>query len=137
MPIALTGYAEAINNALAEGVFCVLSTCGEAGPDIGFKGSMQVFDADHLCYWERTRVGHLANLRSDPRVAILYFSRERGKYLRLYGRAELHEDDATREQIMARTPGPELEKDRERRGIGVLIRVDRLIEAFGGVNQER
>ena len=137
MPIALTEYAEAINNALAEGIFCVLSTCGEAGPDIGFKGSMQVFDADHLCYWERTLGWHLANLRSDPRVAILYFSRERGKYLRLYGRAELHEDDAAREQIMARTPGPELEKDRERRGIGVLIRVDRLIEAFGGVSQER
>jgi hypothetical protein len=137
MPIDVTEYAEAINNALAEGTFCVLSTCGEAGPDIGFKGSMQVFDADHLCYWERTRGGHLANLRSDPRVDILYFSRERGKYLRLYGRAELHEDDATREQIMARTPGPELEKDPERRGIGVLIRVDRLVEAFGGVSQER
>jgi len=55
----------------------------------------------------------------------------------MYGRAELHEDGPTREQIMARTPAPELEKDPERRGIGVLIRVDRLVEPFGGVTQQR
>jgi pyridoxine/pyridoxamine 5'-phosphate oxidase len=137
MAIDLTEFTDAINNALAEGTFCVLATCGEQGPDVGFKGSMQVFDNEHLCYWERTRSGHLANLRSDPRVAVMYFSRERGKYLRMYGPAELHEDGPTREQIMARTPAPELEKDPERRGIGVLIQVDRLVEAFGGVTQQR
>jgi uncharacterized pyridoxamine 5'-phosphate oxidase family protein len=137
MAIDLTEYAEAVNNALTEGTFCVLATSGDDGPDVGFKGSMQVFDQDHLCYWERTRGGHLANLRSDPRVAVMYFSRERGKYLRLYGRAELHEDGPIREQVMARTPAPELEKDPERKGIGVLIRVDRLKEPFGGVTQHR
>ena len=137
MPIDLTEYAEGINNGLAEGTFCVLATCGQRGPDVGFKGSMQVFDKDHLCYWERTRSGHLANLRSDPRVGVMYFNRERGKYLRMYGSAGLYEDGPTREQIMTRTPVPELEKDPERRGIGVLIRVDRLVEPFGGVKQER
>ena len=137
MTIDLTEYAEAINNALTDGTFCVLATCGDDGPDIGFKGSMQVFDQDHLCYWERTRGGHLANLLSDPGVAVMYFSRERGKYLRMYGDAELHEDGAIREQIMFRTPAPELEKDPQRQGIGVLIRVDRLVEPFGGVKQER
>jgi len=137
MPIDLTEYAEAINNALTEGTFCVLATCGDDGPDVGFKGSMQVFDHEHLCYWERTRGGHLANVRSDPRVAVMYFSRERGKYLRMYGRAELHEDGPIREQVMAKTPPPELEKDPERKGIGVLIQVDRLMEPFGGVSQKR
>src|SRR5688572_26773205 len=137
MPIDLTPFAEAINSALAEGTFCVLATCGEEGPDVGFKGSMQVFDNERLCYWERTRSGHLANLRSDSGVAVMYFSRERGKYLRMYGRAELHEDGPIREHIMERTPAPELDKDPEKRGIGVLIQVDRLVEPFGGVKQER
>jgi len=137
MPIDLTDYAEAINSALPEFTFCVLATCGDDGPDVGFKGSMQVFDNEHLCYWERTRGGHLTNLRSDPRAAVMYFSRERGKYLRMYGRAELHEDGPIREQIMAKTPSPELEKDPDRQGIGVLIRVDRLVEPFGGVSQQR
>jgi predicted pyridoxine 5'-phosphate oxidase superfamily flavin-nucleotide-binding protein len=136
--IDLTPYAGAINQALAEGTFCVLATEGEDGvPNIGFKGSIQVFDADHLAYWERTRGNHLANLRRGSGVAVLYFSRERGMYLRMYGRAELFEDGPVREQIMARTPEPELNRDPERQGIGVLIRVDRLVEAFGGVTQER
>jgi len=137
MPIDLTEYTDAVNNALAEGTFCVLATSGKDGPDVGFKGSVQTFDSEHLCYWERTRGGHLRNVRSDPRVAVMYFSRERGRYLRMYGRAELHEDGPIRHQILARTPAPELERDPERRGIGVLIRVDRLVEAFGGVSQER
>jgi Pyridoxamine 5'-phosphate oxidase len=137
MPIDLTPFADGINSALAEGTFCVLVTCGDEGPDVGFKGSMQVLDNEHLCYWERTRSGHLANLRSDPRVAVMYFNRDRGKYLRMYGRAELHEDGPMREQIMARTPAPELEKDPERQGIGVIIQVNRLVEPFGGVEQER
>lgn len=78
MPIDLTPFAEGINNALTEGTFCVLATCGDDGPDVGFKGSLQVFDDQHLCYWERTRSGHLANLRSDPGVAVMYFSGQRG-----------------------------------------------------------
>jgi len=61
-----------------------------------------VFDRDHLSYWERTRGQHLANLRSDSRVAVMYFNRERGKYLRMYGRAELHEEGPVRDEIMAR-----------------------------------
>jgi hypothetical protein len=70
-------------------------------------------------------------------VAVLYFSRERGKHLRMYGQVELHEDGPTRDQIMAKTPEAELNRDPERNGIGVLIRVDRLAEAFGGVSQQR
>jgi hypothetical protein len=136
--IDLAPYAEAVNSALAEGTFCVVATGGQDGiPDIGFKGSMLVFDRDHLAYWERTRGQHLANLRRNPGVAVMYFSRERGKYLRLYGHASLHEDGPVRDQIMGRVVAPELEKDPERKGIGVLIRVDRLTEPFGGVSQQR
>ncbi len=138
MSIDLTEYADAVNQALAEGTVCVLATQGADGiPNIGFKGSILVFDEDHLAYWERTRGQHLANVRHNPGVAVLYFSRERGKYLRIYGQAELHEDGPVREQIMVRVPEPELERDPERQGVGVLIRVDRLVEAFGGVSQQR
>ena len=137
MPIDLSQFADAVNSALTEGSVCVLATEGETTPDIGFKGSIQVSDRDHLSYWERTRGQHLANLRRNPGVAVLYFSRERGKYLRMYGQAELHEDGPVREQIMAKTPEAELSRDLERKGIGVLIRVDRLVEAFGQVSQQR
>lgn len=137
MPIDLTEFSDAINSALQESAVCVVATCGPDGPDVGFKGSVQVFDQDHLSFWERTRGQHLANLRSDPRVAVMYFNRARGKYMRMYGRAELHEEGPLRDQIMGRTPQPELERDPERKGIGVLISVDRLLEAFSRTSQSR
>jgi len=33
----------------------------------------------------------------------MYFNRERGKYLRMYGRAQLHEEGPVRDEIMARS----------------------------------
>jgi hypothetical protein len=141
MPIDLTAYSEAIATASKESTFSVVATNGADGPpDIGPKGSVFVFDRDHLAYWERARGQHLTNLRHDPHVAVLYLSRERRMYLRLFGEATLYETGPEREQIMGRvaelTPG-ELEFDPDRRGIGVLIRVDRLVEAFSGVSQQR
>jgi len=62
MPIDLTEFSDAINIVLEESSYCVVATCGPDGPDVGYKGSTQVFDRDHLSYWERTRGQHLANL---------------------------------------------------------------------------
>ncbi|GAB4327154.1 MAG: hypothetical protein Kow0010_10580 [Dehalococcoidia bacterium] len=132
MSFDLTEYADAVNSALAQGTPCVLATAGADGtPDIGFKGSMMVFDKDRLAYWERTQGGHLENLRQSPKVAVMYFNRDRGLYLRLYGRATIYEEGPTREQIMARVVPAELEYDPERKGFGVLIDVDTVSEPFG------
>ena len=54
-----------INNAWDDGYPCLLATTGEAGPNISPKGSMVVFDDDHLAYWERSKKGALANLGRD------------------------------------------------------------------------
>lgn len=138
MPVDITEYADAINNALADGTFCVVATNGADGvPNVGFKGSVMVFDADHLAYWERTRGAHHANLQRSPGVAVLYFNRERGRHLRFYGRAEVHEDGPIRDEIMARTVSAELERDPERAGAGVLIRVDTVEDAYAGRTQRR
>jgi len=136
--INLNDYAQVINSALADGTPCLLATNGTGEPpDIGFKGSMIVFDQDRLAYWERSAGRHLKNVQANPGVAVLYFNRERGKYLRLFGEAELHEGDAVRDQVMARIPELELNMDPERKGIAVLVRVDRLQEAFGQVTASR
>ena len=84
MPIDLTAYADAIDNALKEGAACVVGTVGADGlPNLGFKGSMMVFDTGHLAYWESTRRQHLANLRRNPQISVMYFNVNRGKYLRM------------------------------------------------------
>lgn len=129
--IDLTQYADAVNGALADGVPCVLATVSEAGrPNLGFKGSVMVFDGEHLAYWERAGGQHLANLRVRPYVAVQYFNYSKGMYVRFYGEAELHEQGPVREQIMARVVAPELERDPGRKGYGVLIRVTDVSEPF-------
>ena len=53
--IDLREMAEAIDSALAEGNVCLVATASAAGmPDVAFKGSVMVFDTDHLAFWERS-----------------------------------------------------------------------------------
>ena len=126
--INLDEMAEAVNSALAEGNTCLVASASLAGmPDIAFKGSVMVFDQDHLAFWERSKGQTLRNLDENPQACVLYRSPQRGVAWRFYGAAELHRDGPTRDQIMARTVEVELNRDPERSGVAVLIRVDRVI----------
>ena len=136
--IDLSEYADAVNAALAEGSPCVVATASATGaPSLGLKGSVMVFDREHLAFWDRTLGETLAQLRENPQVAVLYRNRERNLHVRFHGEATLHESGELREQIMARTVEAELDRDPERRGVGVLIRVDRVVAPGRGPLQTR
>lgn len=126
--IDLTEMAEAVNAALAEGNVCLVGTAsGDGMPDIAFKGSVMVYDGDHLAFWERSRGQTLANLGENPQACVLYRSRERGVAWRFYGIAELHAEGDTREAVMGRTVQVELDRDPNKSGVAVVIRVDRIV----------
>ena len=126
--INLDEMAEAVNSALAEGNACLVGTASGSGmPDIAFKGSMMVLDSDHLAFWERSHGQTLQNLEENPQVCVIYRSPQRGVAWRFYGVTELHRDGATREQVIGRTVEAELNRDPERTGVAVLIRVDRVV----------
>jgi len=129
MAIELTDeMAEEINNALANGMPCLLATAGEDGePDVAFRGSMMVYDKDHLAYWERSRIESLENLRFNPKICVFFRNpKERDHSWRFYGVATLYEEGEMRQKIMDRVVQRELDQDPERKGFGVLIRVDRV-----------
>ena len=44
-----------IRNAWDDGYPCLVATNGPQGPNITPKGSMIVFDYQHLAWWERTK----------------------------------------------------------------------------------
>ena len=44
-----------ILNAWADDHVCLVGTMGKDGPNISPKGSLVVFDDDHLAYWERSK----------------------------------------------------------------------------------
>ncbi len=127
-----------IDPALANGCPCILATVsGDGEPDIGYKGSMMVFEGDSLAYWERTRRVHLKNVKENPKVIVLFRDTKSKAAWRFHGTATLHEDGPVRDQVMARTVKEELDKDAERKGAAVVIRLDKITNMGGQVQQSR
>jgi predicted pyridoxine 5'-phosphate oxidase superfamily flavin-nucleotide-binding protein len=119
---------ELINNALAEGCPCLIATASkDAVPELGYKGSMMVFDKESLAFWERTFQTTIRNIQENPRVMVLYRNAAKGGAAwRFLGTATVYKDGAIREQVMSRTVQAELDKDPERKGYAVVIRVDKI-----------
>jgi hypothetical protein len=137
MPIS-TKLKDLIASAWTDGSPCMLATSGPNGPNISPKGSMIVFDDQHLAYWERSKKTALENLGRDKRVAVMYanFTAQRegvleSGFLRFYGTAELHESGPMREAIFQKLSKREQEHDGADKGIGVLIRIERAADVRG------
>lgn len=134
--IDLTEMTEPVNRSFEERNICLIASAASDGmPDIAFKGSMMVYDNDHLAFWERAHGQTLRNLTENPHACVLYRNVERGQMWRFFGVAELYHDGPLREQIMRRTVQAELDRDPEGGGVAVLIRVDKVLGR--GTSQER
>ena len=121
-----------------EGNVCWIATANKNGePDIGPKGSMMVFDDQSLAYWERTNRQTLQNILENPNVAVVYRNAEERLQWRFHGVATVHSEGDVRDQVMAKTIPQELERDPERKGVAVVIRVDKLMTFAGEVLQQR
>jgi len=130
MPIELTEeMAQHLETALRDKFPCVLATAAPDGtPDVGFKGSVMVFDSEHLAYWERTRGQHLANIERNPKVAILYHNHTERLGWRFFGEATVFREGGLWRRVMERVVETELKLDPERLGYAVLVRVDKVIQ---------
>ncbi len=127
-----------VDNALADGFPCILATASPEGePSIGYRGSMMVWDDDSLAYWERSRRIGLANIEANPKVAVINRNTKERQSWKFYGDATVHRNGSLREQVMARTIQPELDKDPELQGFGVIIRVSRITLSNGTLVQGR
>jgi hypothetical protein len=137
MPISET-IRTLVYNAWDDGYPCMLATEGEHGPNISPKGSMMVFDDDHLAYWERSKKAAYANLTKDARVCVMYgnFAAQRAGvlesgFLRFYGVADMHETGPIRDAIFARLTPREQTHVGADTGIGVLIKITRAEDVRG------
>ena len=129
---------ELVDNALANGSPCILATASADGePDIGYKGSVMVFNDDSLAYWERTRRQHLKNVTENPKVVVLFRDNKTKVAWRFHGEATIYSDGPIRDQVMARTVAAELDKDPERQGAAVVIKLNKVTNMGGQVLQTR
>ena len=130
--------AELLDSALADGYSCVVGTASKDGyPQISPKGSVMAYDSETLAYWERAKRSALENVGENPHVVVYYSNSEKRIRWRFHGDAAVYEDGPIREAVMARTVQAELDRDPERLGVAVLIRVDKITELSGNVLQQR
>jgi hypothetical protein len=136
---------ELLDKALADGTPCLLGTASKDGrPQISPKGSVAVFDEQHLCFWERSFRSVQTNLKENPKVVIYYRNAARAKEmpfrgaaLRFHGTAQIVSDERTRDRVWELTVPAEQEKDPEKKGYAVLIDVELIEELSGAVVMKR
>jgi Pyridoxamine 5'-phosphate oxidase len=125
LTLDLSEYTEIVNNLYYNQAVAVIATSNGSDVDLALKGSFMVWDHDHLAFWERGMNETLAAIRANPRVAVLV--RPKGvPPMRFYGDARVVEDAEQREAIYQRVIPEEQRRDPEKKGVGVLIRVDRI-----------
>jgi predicted pyridoxine 5'-phosphate oxidase superfamily flavin-nucleotide-binding protein len=133
--IDLSEMAELVDRSGPDGYTVLVATASKDGdPNLAFKGSVMVWDKDHLAFWERAHGETLRHLEENPKIALVYRNRDAGKNWRFWGDTKLLRDGDVREQIMARTFQAELDRDPERKGVAVLIRVNKV---GGSSSQQR
>ena len=127
-----------IDNALANMTPCILATASPDGAaNVGFRGSMMVFDEETLAFWDRGKGSSLGYVEDNPKVMALFRNHATQVAWKFRCVATVHRDGPIREQVMARVVAPELERDPDRTGIAVLLRVDQVLTLAGEVLQER
>ena len=129
---------DAINGALADGTPCLVGTVsGNGQPQISPKGSVLVHDADSLAYWERSKRTALANIQENQKVVVYYRNPEKaeqlpqGACLRFYGTCRVVESGPEREEVMNKVVQRELDADKGRTGVAVIIDVGRITDLRG------
>jgi general stress protein 26 len=131
MSLKLTDdFKNAINNAMADRAPILLAAVQEDGyPYMGYRGSTQVFSDDQLGIWLRNLEGHTASaMDKNNRVALFYRNTETRLSFQIQGSARLVDDEATKRRIYDAAPEVERNADKEMKGIGMVVDVDRVIQ---------
>jgi uncharacterized pyridoxamine 5'-phosphate oxidase family protein len=129
--IDLTPFADIVGNARTDqeqGLTTgLVATSNDGQPDVALKGSLMVWDKDHLAWWERAKRETHAALASNPRVAVLVRNPIRDRRtLRFYGTADIVNDPDLRERVWERVQPVEKDMDKDKQGVAVMVRVDRV-----------
>jgi hypothetical protein len=103
------------------------------------RGSVQVYDDDHISLWERGRGSTTGSMADGSKLTVFYFNYELmaqgvlpiAGIARLYGKAEIHKSGPVYDKVWERLIPPEKERDPNKGGFAVLIKIDRSEDLLG------
>jgi hypothetical protein len=130
---------EPINTAAPMNV-CLLATVLDNGfAQVSPRGSVMVFDDDHLAFWERGKGSTNATLRDGAKLTVFFRSPQlrsegilpKGGIARFYGTAKIHRSGDVYEEVWRRMIEPEKKADSDRKGFAVLMSVERAEDLSG------
>jgi Pyridoxamine 5'-phosphate oxidase len=130
---------EHINSAFPVSVCLVATVLQNGFAQVTPRGSTMVFDDEHLALWERGKGTTSQNLKDGSKITVFFRKSElrqagilpKGGIARFYGVAELHKSGPIYEEIWNRLVQPEKDRDPEKKGFGVLIKVERVEDLDG------
>ena len=134
-----TALHEHINTAFPAHVCLVATVLSNGFAQVTPRGSTMVLDDQHLALWERGKGSTNANLANGTKVTVFLRKpalREsgllpKGGIARFYGTAEIHKSGPVYEEIWTRLVQPEKDRDPEKKGFGVRIKVERAEDLDG------
>jgi hypothetical protein len=129
-----------INTAVLTDNVCLIGTVLPSGfVQITPRGSTMVFDDEHIALWERGRGSTTENLSDGSKVTIFFRKSSLrsedflplGGIARFYGIAALHKSGPVYEEVWKRLLQLEKDRDPEKKGFAVLIKIDRAEDLLG------
>jgi hypothetical protein len=132
--------AAAVNGAMDHGTPTVLGYVGEDGqPRLSFRGTTQAYSDDQLAVWARYEDAGLPTaIQKNPRVSIVYYAQGSGNLI-FEGRAHVETAPSVHDTVFEHSPVVEQRADPERKGVAILIDVDKVTGRLAGqrVNMAR
>jgi hypothetical protein len=134
---------EHINTAFPVNVCLVATVLPDGFAQVTPRGSTMVFDDEHLAMWERGRGTTNSSLKDGTRITVFFRKNQlremgvlpKGGIARFYGTAAIHKSGPVYEEIWSRLIQAEKDRDPEKKGFGVLVKVERA-EDLGGAPLE-
>lgn len=130
---------EHINSAFPANVCLVGVAMPDGYAQISPRGSTMVYDDNHLALWERGKGSTNKLLQDGSKVTVFLRKTQlreagilpKGGIARFYGRAKLHRSGEVYDKVWQQLIQPEKDRDPEKKGYAVLIKVERAEDLDG------
>ncbi|MGH7009561.1 MAG: pyridoxamine 5'-phosphate oxidase family protein, partial [Caulobacteraceae bacterium] len=122
-----------VDGALLSGHPLVVAVVdAEARPRLSFRGSLHCLDDARLCFWARDREGRtIKALAANPNVAAMLRIPSGPTILQFSGAARLAADAKESAAVFEGAPEVEQRADPDRKGVGVVIDLQRVEGLLG------